>query len=316
MREKHYTRRTTLKQLGTGLTAGVLLSGGTAGATGVADESRGIIPPQGQDSGQSVRRSDDPIPRFTSVGDDETQYQVKAPDDPALAGWTKYTSDRRFSPRSGSDRRLRFDQTTDLNQETAKLWFDETASTADAEVTQTTAIGAPFRIELQKEDFPAILSANTVGSYVGVIQVSEKSALNPKITSVDLTLSVGIIELEVIDRGRVLPGVGSVWALSEDDMLSLTVTPPTDPDNTPSVITRTEELVETTINGTVTAQLRGSGSYVVYWKLTTRTDTELDVNEQAKISFSPDGPAVGDVDPEDQGIHLDEVTVELQELGE
>lgn len=316
MKEKQYTRRTTLKRLGGGLTASVLLGGGTAGATTVADGSEGIIPPQGQDSGWAVRRSGDPIPRFTSVGDDERQYQVKNGTDGSPLGWTKYTSDRRFPPTLGTDRRLRFDQTINLSKEAAELWFNETDATADAEVTQTTALGAPFHIELQEEVAPAILSATTVGSYAGVIQVSEKNALNPKITSVDLTLSVGIIQLEVIDRGQALPGVDSVSALSENDVLSLTVTPPTDPDNNDSVVTRTEEIAEATANGSVTARLAGSGSYVVYWKLTTRTDTELDVNEQAKISFSPEGPAIGDIDPEDQGISLDEVTVELQELGE
>lgn len=314
MVKKFYTRRTALKRLGASLTASVLLSGGAAGSAAAVDTREGIIPPQGQDNGWSVSRSGRPIPRFPSVGDDGTRYQVKAPDDPALAGWTKYTSDRRFPPTTGPGKRLRFDQTTSLGREEAALWLTETDADADAEVIQTAAIAAPFHIELrEKEDrSPAILSATTVGSYAGAIQVTQKNEQNPKITSVDVTLSVGIIQLDMLDQGESLPGVDSVRALSEDDLVSLTVTPPTDPSGSP----RTEELTEPTATGTVTARLVGSGKYAVYWNVTARTDTEHESHETAKISFSQDGPDIGDIDPEVRGIRLDEVTIELQELGE
>lgn len=151
-----------------------------------------------------------------------------------------------------------------------------------------------------------------MGSYAGAIHVSQKTDWNAKITSVNVTASVGTIPLAVLDPGDALPGLHAVRALSEDELFRRTVIPPTDP----SESLRMDELTEAMVTETVTARLAGSGKYAVYWTLSARTDTEHDLHETATISFSQESPDMGDIDPEDRGLRLNEVTIELQELGE
>ncbi|ELY86255.1 hypothetical protein, partial [Natrialba taiwanensis] len=153
MTSNDYTRRTTLKRLGTGITTTSLLTSSAVSITGAIDST-------------AVQPAQD-IPIFNPGEDDELVL------DDTTEGWTTVESPFFL----GS-----YGQTANTATDTATLWVNsDTGQVGD--LTQTVVVGAPFRVDSPE---PIPLQIQTEGSYNGTVFIRSSQ------TRVELLGKIGV----------------------------------------------------------------------------------------------------------------------------